>query len=61
VKYREFIRILTDHDFEMVRQRGSHRQYEGHHSGKRWLVTVAYRSLNDDILPMNLASMIRQS
>lgn len=61
MKYRKFTKILTDHGFKKIRQESSHRQYEGYHGGKRRMVTVAYRSLNDDILPKTLASMIRQS
>lgn len=61
MKYREFIRILTDNDFDLKRQRGSHRIYEGIVSGKRRVVTVACTSENEDILPKNFASMIRQS
>jgi predicted RNA binding protein YcfA (HicA-like mRNA interferase family) len=61
LKYREIIAILRRNGFDQIRQQGSHRQYEGCHSGRRWMVTVAYRNLNDDIMPRNLASMIRQS
>jgi predicted RNA binding protein YcfA (HicA-like mRNA interferase family) len=61
VKYRDFIRILLDNGFQLDRQSGSHRQYEGLHGGRRWLVTVACHSEGDEIGRMVLASMIRQS
>jgi predicted RNA binding protein YcfA (HicA-like mRNA interferase family) len=61
LKYRQFIQILEVQGFTQVRQVGSHRQFEGHHSGRRWMVTVGYRQLSDDVLPKNFASMIRQS
>jgi len=61
VTFRQFIAVLEANGFTVVRQKGSHRQYEGFHSGRRWLVTVAPHSLSDDILPNTLASMIRQS
>ena len=41
--------------FELVRQKGSHRHYEGFHSGRR------PHSLSDDVSRGTLASMIRQS
>jgi predicted RNA binding protein YcfA (HicA-like mRNA interferase family) len=61
VKYRDLIAILEEHGFTLLRQKGSHRQYEGTHSGRRWLVTVAVHGMNDDILPQTFASMRRQS
>jgi predicted RNA binding protein YcfA (HicA-like mRNA interferase family) len=61
VKFREFISILNEHGFAVVRQSGSHAQYEGFVDGQRRLVTVAAHRMNDDILPGTLASMIRQS
>jgi predicted RNA binding protein YcfA (HicA-like mRNA interferase family) len=60
LKYRAFIQILTENGFVLDRQRGSHGQYEGTINGKRSIVTVSGQP-NDDILPKNLASMIRQS
>jgi predicted RNA binding protein YcfA (HicA-like mRNA interferase family) len=60
VNFRDFIRILKDNNFVLARQKGAHRQYEGFHSGKRWLVTVAYHRESDDIAPNTLDSMIWQ-
>lgn len=59
--FREFILILEDHEFRLIRQDGSHRQYEGFHDGQRRMVTVAFHRSGDVILPKTLASMIRQS
>jgi len=59
VIFRDLVRILKDNNFVLDRQRGAHRQYEGIHSGKRWLVTVAYHRESDDIAPKTLNSMIR--
>jgi predicted RNA binding protein YcfA (HicA-like mRNA interferase family) len=62
MKFRDFIRILVRHGFELDRPpRGSHRIYRGRVAGKTQLVVVACHSENDDIKPGTLASMIRQS
>jgi predicted RNA binding protein YcfA (HicA-like mRNA interferase family) len=61
VKYAEFIQIIEAHGFKIDRQNGSHRIYEGFVDGRRCAVTVAYHRVNDEILPKNFASMIRQS
>lgn len=61
MKYRDIVRLLRDHGFELLRQDGSHRQYEGQVGGRRRLVTVAFHSANDDVAPKTLGSIIRQS
>ena len=61
MKFRDFIRTLVGHGFELNRQRGSHRVYKGRIGGKTRLVVVACHSENDDIKPGTLASMIGQS
>lgn len=61
MKYRDFVRILKENGFEMVRQKGSHRQFQAFIGGERRLVTVSSHQDSDDILPKNFASMIRQS
>jgi predicted RNA binding protein YcfA (HicA-like mRNA interferase family) len=68
MKFRDFIRILVRHGFELDRARGSHRVYRGSHRvykgrvrGRTRLVIVACHSETDDIKPGTLASMIRQS
>ena len=61
MKFRDFIRILLDHGFELDRQRGSHRIYKGVVGGKTRIVVVACHRESDDIRPGVLDSMIRQS
>jgi len=61
LKYRDFVRILTDRGFVCVRQNGSHRQFEGWVDGIRHAVTVSGHRESDDILPKTFASMVRQS
>jgi predicted RNA binding protein YcfA (HicA-like mRNA interferase family) len=61
VKYRQVLRILLDNGFEQARQRGSHRTYKGVVGGQTRIVTLSHHSLNDDVLPKTLASIIRQS
>ena len=61
MKYRDFVPILAAHGFAVVRERGSHKQYQGVVDGRTMLVTVDYSQPGEDIQPRNLASMIRQS
>lgn len=58
VKVRAFIRLLERHDFVLIRQKGSHRQYRK--SGHPYVVTVAGK-LSDEIDRGTLASMLRQA
>ena len=50
VTFKHVIAITEGQGFELVRQTGSRRHYDGCHSGRRWPVTVAPRSLSDDVL-----------
>ena len=60
--FREFIRVLEAHGFELDRQRGtSHRIYKKVVRGKTRMVVVACHREGDDVRPGTLASMIRQS
>lgn len=61
--FREVIEIIEANGFVIVagRQSGSHRQYKRVQGSQMRLVTVAYHSINDDVLPDTLASIIRQS
>lgn len=61
MKYRDFVPILLAHGFKLVRERATHKQYQGVVDGKTMLVTVDYSQPGDDISVRNLASMIRQS
>jgi predicted RNA binding protein YcfA (HicA-like mRNA interferase family) len=61
LKYRDFVPILTAHGFVLVREKATHKQYQGTVDGRIMLVTVDYSQPGEDISPRNLASMIRQS
>jgi len=61
VKFRDFLRVLAEHGFTQVRQRGSHRIFQGSAGGKTRVVVVAYHGEGGDIAPGTLKSMIRQS
>ncbi|MCH8347756.1 MAG: type II toxin-antitoxin system HicA family toxin [Proteobacteria bacterium] len=61
MKFREIILILEENGFEKIRTKSSHRRYKGYIGGQARHVTVAFKRLNDDILPKTLAAMIRQS
>jgi predicted RNA binding protein YcfA (HicA-like mRNA interferase family) len=61
MKFRDVENRLLDHGFALIRQQGSHRHYQGYVDGRRRIVTLAYHSRNEDVLPKTLASIIRQS
>jgi predicted RNA binding protein YcfA (HicA-like mRNA interferase family) len=61
MKFRDLIRILEDHGFQLARQRGSHRTYMGRIDGQVRIVLVACHRESDDVKPGTLSSMIRQS
>lgn len=62
MKFRDFIRILERHGFELARPpSGSHRVYKGRVEGGTRLVVVACHRESDEIKPGTLSSMIRQS
>ena len=58
MKVREVIKRLEDDGWELVRTRGSHRQYK--HPSKPGLVTVAGKP-GADMAPGTLASIFRQA
>ena len=41
MKFRDLIRILEDHGFELARRRGSHRTYKGQIEGQIRIVVLA--------------------
>ncbi|MCB1993237.1 MAG: type II toxin-antitoxin system HicA family toxin [Geminicoccaceae bacterium] len=41
MKYRDLEKLLTAHGFELIRQQGSHRHFQGFVDGKRCIVTLA--------------------
>jgi len=60
--YRQITAILEANGFTFQRYgKGSHRVYECHHSGRRWLVILAFSRSGDDVKPGTLGSIIRQS
>ena len=62
MKYREALDILVSNGFYFKREgKGSHRVYEGNHSGRTWTVILSYSQLGNDIRPNTLRSIIRQS
>ena len=59
MRVRDVIKILRDHGFELDRQRGSHRQFEGVVDGVRRLVTISGKD-GDDVPAPLLAAIRRQ-
>jgi predicted RNA binding protein YcfA (HicA-like mRNA interferase family) len=51
MNFRDVERTLLAHGFALVRQRGSHRRYEGFVGGERRLVTLAFTRPGDEVLP----------
>jgi len=58
MKVRDVIRLLKEDGWEVVRQRGSHRQWK--HPNKPGLVTLAGKP-SDDLPAGTLRSIFRQS
>jgi predicted RNA binding protein YcfA (HicA-like mRNA interferase family) len=58
MKIRDVIKLLERDGWQLVRQRGSHRQYR--HDRKRGLVTVAGKP-NADLAPGTLNSIFKQA
>ena len=58
MKMREVVRMLTGDGWQVVRQRGSHRQFK--HDVKSGLVTVAGKP-GDDVAPGTLNSILKQA
>ncbi len=58
MKVREVLRVLAADGWQIVRQRGSHRQLQ--HSTKPGTVTVAGKP-GDELHPKTLASILRQA
>jgi predicted RNA binding protein YcfA (HicA-like mRNA interferase family) len=58
VKVRRILRLLKDAGWSLVRQRGSHRQFQ--HPTKRGTVTVAGKP-GDELHPKTAASILKQA
>ena len=60
MKVREAVRVLEANGFRFVRQRGSHRRFEGTVDGQVRRVTIAGTD-GHELLPKTLAAIRRQS
>ena len=58
MKVREIVAIIEDDGWQLVRTRGSHRQFK--HGKKVGLVTVAGKP-SDDLAPGTLNSILKQA
>jgi predicted RNA binding protein YcfA (HicA-like mRNA interferase family) len=58
VKVRRILRLLKEDGWSLVRQRGSHRQFQ--HPNKRGTVTVAGKP-GDELHPKTAASILKQA
>ena len=62
VKFRQVIEILNEYNITFLRNgKGSHKIYEGTHSGRTWVVVLSYDQLGDDVPKGTLDSIKRQS
>ena len=60
MKVRQVIRILEQHGFRLVRQRGSHRLFEGMVGGRRKIIPVPGKD-GDDVRMGTLSAIANQS
>ena len=60
MKVRDVIRVLEEHGFELVRQRGDHRRFKGVSGGRTRMVTVP-GAVGADLPKGTLAAIRRQS
>lgn len=60
MKVREVVRVIEENGLRFVRQRGSHRRFEGTVNGHVRRVTVAGKD-GDELTRATLASIRRQS
>jgi len=58
MKVRDVLRLVRGDGWQMVRQRGSHRQFQ--HARKRGLVTLAGK-LSDELAPGTFNSVLKQA
>ena len=57
MKVRDVIKLIESDGWQLVRTRGSHRQYK--HPTKKGLITVPGKP-NDDLAPGTLSSILKQ-
>ena len=60
MKVREVIRILEQHGFQLDRQAGSHRLFEGTVDGRRKVIPVPGKD-GDEVRTGTLSAVVRQS
>ncbi len=58
MKVRQIIKLLRQDGWQLVRTKGSHRQFK--HPHKKGVVTIA-GNLNDDLAPGTLHSILKQA
>ena len=62
MKFRQVIGILNQYNITFLRNgKGSHKIYEGTHSGRTWVVVLSYDQLGDDVPKGTLDNIKRQS
>ena len=61
MNFRGVIEVLVRNGFQLTRQKGSHRIYQGVVDGQMRLAVVSAHRESDDVKPGTLASIIRQS
>lgn len=59
MKARDIIKLIEADGWFLVRSRGSHKQYK--HALKPGLVTIAAHSMNADLAPGTLNSILKQA
>jgi predicted RNA binding protein YcfA (HicA-like mRNA interferase family) len=58
-KVRDILQLLQKDGWELIRSKGSHRQFA--HPTKNGVVTVSYHAGNDDLHPKIVACILRQA
>ena len=59
MKVRDVIKLIESDGWQLVRTRGSHRQYK--HPTKKGKVTVPVHMLSDELRPGTLNSILKQA
>ena len=59
MKARDVIKLIEKDGWNLIRQKGSHKQYK--HPIKKGFVTIAAHRLSDDIAPGTLNSILKQA
>lgn len=59
MKARDVLKLIEQDGWYLVRTKGSHRQYK--HPQKQGRVTLAFHSMNADLAPGTLNSILKQA